>query len=538
MSPYSARRIRPADHELTSLDERLGLLLLVRISFVVLVVLGVLFASGAVGVSVAQVGPLSAAFMVVAGAAEAYRRTNLPGRMLVHRAVLPIDAVYLAMVTAVSGGPHSPFLILFAVQLIAITLLASSRAGLRTALWDTFLFILMPSAAITTWVASTLGVAHVAVPDDAQVALAIAGFWAVAICTAVFSSVSERELRRSKAEMAALADMASGLETVTDEDEILGLLLHTLVVSFPFRRGVLWHVRDGRPAGLALDDDKAPVVNRPVPATAAADRVARAAWEQRSPQLVRRLDPESDPAAAELLPGAANVVVLPLRVEDKDSGVIFLEHGGNPVSARLPRRTLVVLMQFAAHAGLTLRNARLMAERERLAAIDGLTGLANRRVFDQVLTREVSRAERTREPLSLIVFDVDHFKVINDTRGHLGGDQVLRSIADVLGSAVRDMDLVARYGGEEFALVLPRCDQHDAIRVVERITVTCRSRVDLEGVTLSSGLATIPFNAHDGLSLVAAADEALYESKRNGRNRYSVSARRPDSQRSFGSHVG
>lgn len=538
MSPRSAGRDRPADHELTSLDERLGLLLIVRIAFVVLVVMASLFASGTVGVDVAQVGPLSAAFMVIAGAAESYRRTDLPGRMVVHRAVLPFDAVYLVTVTAVSGGPHSPFLILFAVQLIAVTLLASARAGLRTALWDTFLFVLMPSTSLANGVASMLGVHHVQVPTGTQTTLAIAGFWAVAGCTAVFSSVSERELRRSKAEMAALADMASGLEGLGDEEEILGLLLGTLVESFPFQRGVSWHMRDGRPVGLAVDPGRPAAVNRQVPVTAPTDRVASAAWAQRSPQLVRRFNPEVDPVAADLLPGATNVVVLPLQVEDKPSGIIFLEHGGNPVGSRLPRRTLVVLMQFAAHAGLTLRNARLMAERERLAAIDGLTGLANRREFDRVLAREVSRTERTREPLSLVVFDVDHFKAINDTRGHLGGDQVLRSIGEVLGGAVREMDLVARYGGEEFALVLPRCDQHDAIRVVERITATCRGRDDLNGVTLSSGLATIPFNAHDGLSLVAAADEALYESKRNGRDRYSVSARRPDSQRSFGSPVG
>jgi diguanylate cyclase (GGDEF)-like protein len=528
ISPGAALRPHPPDHELTSLDERLGLLLLVRISFVVLVVLGALFASGAVGVDITQVGPLSAGFMVVSGAAESYRRTRLPGRMLLHRAVLPLDAVYLAVVTAASGGPLSPYLALFAVQLIAVTLLASGRAGLRTALWDTFLFVLMPSAALTTRVAHLLGVHHVSIPDSAQVTLAIAGFWAVAGSTAIFSSVSERELRRSKAEMAALADMASGLEGMGEEEEILGLLLQTLVGAFPFRRGALWYVRDNRPVGLVLDHFDGPVRSRKVPSVAAADRVAVTAWEMREPQLVRRLQRFSDPVAADILPDATNVVVLPLQVDSTNSGIIFLEHGGNPVNARLPRRTLVMLVQFAGHAALALRNARLLAERERLAAIDGLTGLANRREFDRVLAREVSRSERTHEPLSLVVFDVDHFKVINDTYGHLAGDEVLRAIAEVLAGAVRDMDLVARYGGEEFAVILPRCDQHDGVRVVERITATSLQREALGGVTLSSGVATIPFNASDGLSLVAAADEALYESKRAGRNRYSVSSRRPE----------
>ena len=528
MSGGSALRARPASHELTSLDERLGLLLLVRIAFVVVVVLGSLFVPDTAGVDLAQVGPLSAGFMVIAGAAEAYRRTSLRGRMFVHRAVLPLDAVYLAVVTAASGGPHSPFLVLFAVQLIAVTLLASGRAGLRTALWDTFLFVLMPSAALTTKVADVLGVDHVVIPDGAQISLAIAGFWAVAGCTAVFSSVSEKELRRSKAEMAALAEMASGLEGLGEEEEILGLLLSTLVSAFPFKRGALWYVRDNRPAGLLVGAPGERAASRQVPAVAGADRVTIAAWELKEPQLIRRLDPANDPVAADLLPGSTNVVVLPVQVDGNNSGVIFLEHGGNPVNARLPRRTLVMLIQFAGHAALALRNARLLAERERLAAIDGLTGLANRREFDQALAREVNRTERTGEPLSLVVFDVDHFKLINDTRGHLGGDEVLRALAEVLAAAVREMDLVARYGGEEFAVILPRCDQHDAIRVIERITTMSRQRPDLDGVTLSSGVATIPFNAGTGLYLVAAADEALYESKRAGRNRYSVSGRRPD----------
>jgi two-component system cell cycle response regulator len=527
-------RAPAASYELTSLDERLGLLVIVRIAFVVLILMGALFASNSVGFTAGQVGPVCAGYMILAGLAESYRRSGLRGRMLVHRALIPLDGVFLAVVTTASGGARSPFIVLFAVQLISVTLLANTEAGVSTALWDTFLFVLLPSSSLATNVDSALGFHGVPAPGAADTALAIAGFWAVAIGTGVFSSVSERELRRSKAEMAALADMAAGLERLGEEEEILGLLLSTLVSAFPLERGALWYVRDTQPVALVMAEKGGKVTSQVLPNIATADRVAAQAWDLREPQLVRGLDPVDDPVACSLLPGASNVVVLPLLVDGGDSGIVLLEHGGNPVHSRLPRRTLVMLVQFAGHAALALRNARLLAERERLAAIDGLTGLANRREFDNVMAREVSRATRSREPLSLIVFDVDHFKKINDTRGHLGGDEVLRALADVMQEAVRDMDLVARYGGEEFAVILPRCDQHDAIRVVERINRGMRSRDDLSGVTISSGLATIPFNAYDGLSLVAAADEALYESKRAGRDRYSVSARRPTSERSFG----
>jgi diguanylate cyclase len=187
-----------------------------------------------------------------------------------------------------------------------------------------------------------------------------------------------------------------------------------------------------------------------------------------------------------------------------------------------------MLTQFTSHAALSLRNARLLAERSRQAAIDGLTGLANRREFERVLGREVNRSQHSADALSLVVFDVDHFKQINDSRGHLAGDEVLRAIAQVLGHSVREMDLVARYGGEEFAVILPRCDQDEAVRVVLRIEAGLGTHPELRGVTLSSGVATMPVNGSDGLALVGAADEALYESKRSGRNRYTVSSRRAD----------
>jgi diguanylate cyclase (GGDEF)-like protein len=519
-------RARPVSQELTSLDERLGLLLVVRVGIVVLVVLGAWLAPSAVAFNVEQIGPLSAAYLVVAAGAEWYRRSQLRGRMAIHRLILPLDAVYLAIVCVPSGGPRSPLVVLFAVQLIAVTLLASERAGLRMALWDSFLFVLIPTLSLSGRIGSFLGVSRVAAPPATQTTLAIMGFWVVAICTAVFSSVSERELRRSKAEMAALAEMASELEGVVSEEEILAILLRTVVTSFGFRRGALWCTRSSRPVGLVLPAADAAVVNTPVPPLARVDQVAVAAWEAREAVLLKQLSSADDPVASGMLPDTVNVVALPLQIEGDDSGLILLEYGGNALTARLPKRTLTMLAQFTAHAALALRSARLLAERERLASMDGLTGLANRREFDKVLSGEVNRAERSREPLSLVVFDLDHFKEINDSRGHLAGDEVLRAIGQVMTAAVREMDLVARYGGEEFAIVLPRCDQHDAVRVVERIKRASDEAELLEGVTLSAGIATLPFNADNGLSLVAAADEALYESKRAGRNRYTISVRR------------
>jgi two-component system cell cycle response regulator len=513
-------------NDLASLEERLGLLLLVRLGVIGFTVLSALFASRQVGFGIADVGPLSAGYLAIVVGADRYRRKGRSGRMALQRAVLPLDAVYLAIVATPSGGPRSQLVILFAVQLIAVTLLVSERAGLRMALWDSFLFLVIPTLSLSGSIGSLLGVRFVAEPPAAQTALAIMGFWAVALCTAFFSHVSERELRRSKAELAELAELAGEIEALSREEEIFSALLRSLLKAFGFRRAAVWWYRGTRPTGLTITSATSAAVPVKVPDGARSDAVAAVAWATREPVLVRHLSHDDDPVAAHLMPNARNVVVIPTHLEGGQLGILFAEHGGNPLTSRLPKRVLLMLSQYVWHTELAVRNTRLLAERERLAAVDGLTGVANRREFDTVLAREVNRSERSREPLSLVIFDIDHFKAINDSRGHLAGDEVLRGFARVLTEAVRDMDLVARYGGEEFAVVLPRCEAADAVQVVARVTGALRRSPDLEGVTVSAGIASLPANASSSIGLVSAADDALFASKRAGRDRYSLSDRK------------
>ena len=174
---------------------------------------------------------------------------------------------------------------------------------------------------------------------------------------------------------------------------------------------------------------------------------------------------------------------------------------------------------------------RAEAALKTLASSDGLTSLANRRSFDQVIAQEWARAQRTKKPLSLLLADVDHFKLYNDLYGHQKGDECLRLVASVVGhKAARPADLSARYGGEEFAVVMPETDQKDAIKVAERL----REGLALLGlkhgapdagplVTLSIGVATqIPNEAVMVEGLVAQADQALYAAKHSGRDRVVV----------------
>jgi diguanylate cyclase (GGDEF)-like protein len=161
-----------------------------------------------------------------------------------------------------------------------------------------------------------------------------------------------------------------------------------------------------------------------------------------------------------------------------------------------------------------------------LAASDGLTGLANRRCFDQTLTMEWSRGLRTKKPLSLIFADVDHFKLYNDHRGHQQGDDCLRAIASLMHkTSCRPADLPARYGGEEFAIILPETDREGAQTVADRLR---RGLADLgiqhgasgnPYVTLSTGVATeIPTLSSTPHHLLNLADQAVYAAKNSGRN--------------------
>ncbi len=167
-------------------------------------------------------------------------------------------------------------------------------------------------------------------------------------------------------------------------------------------------------------------------------------------------------------------------------------------------------------------------ELQRISNSDGLTGIANRRLFEDFLGREWQRAGRQREPLTLIMIDVDHFKSYNDTFGHQAGDECLRRLAEVLRANVkRTTDLVARYGGEEFAAVLPDTDAAGAAGVaeqlraaVEALAIPHTASPVSQVVTVSLGTATVfPGPGDSPADIVAMADQAMYQAKQQGRNR-------------------
>jgi two-component system cell cycle response regulator len=177
------------------------------------------------------------------------------------------------------------------------------------------------------------------------------------------------------------------------------------------------------------------------------------------------------------------------------------------------------------------RRSLMTAARERetfrqLSIRDGLTGVANHRHFCEILDQEIARSERTPRPISLLMIDIDDFKLYNDTNGHLQGDQALADVARLLSRSVRRVDIVCRYGGEEFAVLLPDTDADGASIIAQHVCdVVSEAPFENESLlpggrlTISVGTATYPSQARRRDELIGRADEALYEAKRNGKNR-------------------
>ncbi|WP_249011507.1 diguanylate cyclase [Conexibacter sp. DBS9H8] len=210
-------------------------------------------------------------------------------------------------------------------------------------------------------------------------------------------------------------------------------------------------------------------------------------------------------------------------------GTLVIGRRGRPFSAE----DMTLFRSLAGQAWRALDNVRLHDEAERKAVTDLLTGLANHGEFQAVLHRELEGARRYHYPVGLILLDLDDFKAVNDTHGHLQGDAVLRAVAHVLAETSREGDTAARYGGEELALILPHTDLDGAFTIAERIRASVAelriTRVDGDGpdlrVTASVGVSASITGPKD--ELIAEADSALYAAKRTGKNRTVRSAGLP-----------
>jgi signal transduction histidine kinase len=369
----------------------MGSLGAVRCGLVALVLILGLLSGETLEVSPAQLIIGSAAFLLLA-----LPTPCIVGRQPRNRAQWVIalslltDGVYLCWAIYATGGASSSLRFLLLVHVVAVTLLASYRTGLKIAVWDSLLYlvVLYAQAARPVAVDEALASTGLGGVDLKTAALQLIPLWAAALITATCAAASDRELRAQKVDLEELSAVVRDLDGRTSAAEIPEILLDALCRVFGFGRGVVLASPDG---DLSLMAYRGP--GDPPDLQAGSDRITERAWNERRAQLASGLDPESDPRLAALLPGARNILVVPLLADRGFRlGVLAVEHPSR--RGQIKRWMVALVEQFATHAALTLQNAWLLDELERKLE-------ENRALQIQLVSKnldlEVKVAERTKE---------------------------------------------------------------------------------------------------------------------------------------------
>jgi diguanylate cyclase (GGDEF)-like protein len=247
------------------------------------------------------------------------------------------------------------------------------------------------------------------------------------------------------------------------------------------------------------------------------------AAESRQPQLVENalVDPRS-----EWIPDTPDepesMIAVPLLAGDELKGVLCLYRLGE--GNLFTQEDFLLAIRFGEMAALAIDNADIRARLEKEALTDHLTGLYNYRYFHDRIGEEIRRARRRSSTVCLLIYDIDDFKRVNDTRGHLVGDQVLKEVAAISKETCREEDVICRIGGEEFAVILPHSAGTDAESLAERLRAAIAGfSFGVPGrITVSIGVAECPKDASRPRDLIACSDAALFRAKAAGKNRVSV----------------
>ncbi|HET9756277.1 MAG TPA: EAL domain-containing protein [Candidatus Limnocylindrales bacterium] len=510
-------------HDYTPLSDRMNALLGLRVVMAGFVLVWAWVRPDVSAVPLDAVAALSFAYVAASLALEASRRRSGRRGLSVITGLLLADGVYLIGAMYLTGGMGSPIRFLVYLHLVAVSLLASYRTGLKLAFWDSLLLLVVLYAQAAQLMPAVDVAPGQAIEFEQMPIANLISFWLFALATSVFSAMNERELRQRRADLQALVDVGARLDDVTDPVRQSNLVLAGLVDRFAFPRGVVLGSVDDRMVILASSGVEAPPT-----ATAIPDAIVARALSGRETIAVRSMDPALDPFLTSVMPDAVNLLVAPMVADGRAVGAIVVEHPSR-VLRRVDRRVTTVLEPMCAMAALNLRNAVLLRHVQDLAERDALTGAANRRTFQMHLENVLDGRElRDRESITAVLFiDLDDFKVVNDTLGHAAGDGLLQAVTERLTESVRDGDLVARLGGDEFAILTTDApDLKRSLAMAERLTRELRApyMIGEKTVTVSAsiGIASARDTTESAADVVRNADVAMYMAKANGKAGFAV----------------
>ena len=375
-----------------------------------------------------------------------------------------------------------------------------------------------------------------------------------------------QELERTKTELAILYEISNAMRTTLKLDEILYIILTgvTAHTGLGFNRAILFLVneKDGLIEGkMAIAPESGEEANRvwrrieqeqmDLEDLISAYQFSKSSVESAFNQQIRRmkiplreqlggmlalsvldgmplnLNQEAiqkysnDPIIELLKP--EELIVVPLKAKDKVNGIILADNfvTKKPISKDDSR----MLIMLANQAGLAIENSQLYEKTVLRSHSDYLTELWNHGYFQYLFQTELEKAKATKTPLTLIMIDIDDFKIYNDQLGHQAGDQILKELSTLLKKQSRKMDYVCRYGGEEFTIILPQTDKDEAFAIAERLRQDISRQVFAheeilphKKLTVSLGLASFPKDGSTASSLINHSDKMLYQAKNKGKN--------------------
>jgi diguanylate cyclase (GGDEF)-like protein len=374
------------------------------------------------------------------------------------------------------------------------------------------------------------------------------------------------ELERTKIELKILHEVSNAMRTTLKLDEILYIILTgvTAHTGLGFNRAMLFLVNEkekiiegkmgigpenGEEANIAwtrIEEEKMDLEDL-IGAFKNSNALLGSGFNRQVKDLkVSMFDKNENPLALAVLEGmplylsgetlhqyrnspviqileSNELVLIPLKAKDRVNGIIVADNfiTNDPIT----KDDIRMLTMLANQAGLAIENSQLFELTVERTHSDYLTSLWNHGYFQYLLQSELDKAKATKNPLTLIMIDIDDFKIYNDTLGHQAGDKILKDLASLLRNQSRKMDHVCRYGGEEFTIILPQTEKKEAFLIAERIRMDIQKYPFLneeifpnKQLTVSLGMATFPENGLLAADLITASDKSLYQAKNKGKN--------------------